>query len=322
MAGGSHGAAPVVQIEPQLAGAIDAGELDHPTRFASWVAEEKFDGHRTLLYFMEGGGVRVISRGGSDVSACVPHIAEIAQPALAGMALDAEAIAPRGLPAVSHSVTSILGSSAPRAIALQHAHGLVRFVVFDIPRGPGGLPAGDLPLSDRRPLLEQVVAECLGDVSGLSIAVQWRDRFAERYDEVTARGGEGLVLKRLAARYVPGGRDARTWAKVKRVQSWEYVVTGFTPGKGGFAGAVGAIEFGYRDAETGTIVTVGKCSGMTERQRYALGDADIGRVIEVRGQSQDAQTLAIRHPRFHGFRDDLDGERIGRDGQLRGDGAE
>ena len=44
-------------------------------------------------------------------------------------------------------------------------------------------------------------------------------------------GLEGMVAKRLDSIYEPGVLS-RTWVKVKRVQVQEFVVGGYTPGRG------------------------------------------------------------------------------------------
>ena len=50
------------------------------------------------------------------------------------------------------------------------------------------------------------------------------------YEDVVARGGEGVMAKNLNAAYQPGKRS-EDLRKVKRAATWDAVVMGFTPGK-------------------------------------------------------------------------------------------
>jgi ATP-dependent DNA ligase len=59
----------------------------------------------------------------------------------------------------------------------------------------------------------------------------WEEVYALR-DEVWARDGEGLILKRMDAPYTIGKRPKNTWIKIKKLQSALFTVTGFTPSRG------------------------------------------------------------------------------------------
>ena len=60
-----------------------------------------------------------------------------------------------------------------------------------------------------------------------------------------AQGLEGVVAKRLDARYRPGARSA-DWLKVKPEFSQEAVVGGINPGKGRRAGQIGSLLVGVQ----------------------------------------------------------------------------
>ena len=89
---------------------------------------------------------------------------------------------------------------------------------------------------------------------------------------------------------------------MKRAQTAEAVITGFEPGKGKYAGMVGAVILSqYRD---GVLVEVTRVSGMDDATRRDLGPSSINRVIEFEFQDQTADSY--RHPRWLRVRPDKD----------------
>jgi hypothetical protein len=47
----------------------------------------------------------------------------------------------------------------------------------------------------------------------------------ELYNSIRAKGGEGIMLKRLDERYMQGGRPAQNWYKAKKSASFDCVVS-------------------------------------------------------------------------------------------------
>jgi ATP-dependent DNA ligase len=93
----------------------------------------------------------------------------------------------------------------------------------------------------------------------------------------------------------------------------DVVVTGYKPGENGFAGMVGAIEFGQYDSD-GVLVGRGRCSGMTLDERHAVTanqEEYLGRVFEVKYMGlfpahSGRPHGALRHPQFLRWRPDKD----------------
>jgi ATP-dependent DNA ligase len=132
--------------------------------------------------------------------------------------------------------------------------------------------------------------------------------FSRTWNEPTYRdyvdcGGEGVVLKNPNARYVIGKRPANNWYKVKKFQTLDVVITGFTDGQGKYEGQIGAIIF--KDP-TGRV---GRCSGMDDATRLGLSAAVhseiVGSVIEIRHWGHSGQgEEGYRFPQFVRFRPD------------------
>ncbi len=78
-----------------------------------------------------------------------------------------------------------------------------------------------------------------------------------------ASGFEGVIGKRKESRYEAGGRSA-SWIKVKPTQSADFVIGGYTRGKGSRA-ALGAILVGYWDRGTSFVYASHVGSGFDDR---------------------------------------------------------
>jgi bifunctional non-homologous end joining protein LigD len=87
---------------------------------------------------------------------------------------------------------------------------------------------------------------------------------------------EGIVCKRADSVYAEGKRPD-TWLKLKIRMEQEFVVLGWTEGKNGFAGTVGALILGVYDGDD--LVFCGKAG-------TGLGSYDRDRMYAELGQAQ------------------------------------
>ena len=110
----------------------------------------------------------------------------------------------------------------------------VRFMAFDLPADGGGF-------GRRSARLHSLVRAA--DVPSLAVIAQTpvRDRTTldARLKAIVALGGEGLMLHRIDARYRAGRSD--DLLKFKPFDDAEARVVGYRPGKGKYAGMVGAL---------------------------------------------------------------------------------
>jgi bifunctional non-homologous end joining protein LigD len=121
-----------------------------------------------------------------------------------------------------------------------------------------GRSTTSLPYETRRALLEDL------DLEGPS----WTTPAAhvgagrEMLDFTRQRGLEGVIGKRLDAPY-EAGRRTGAWIKVKNTQRIELVIGGYTLGKDGRGGHIGAVVLG-EPRDDGTLRCAGKAgSGLT-----------------------------------------------------------
>ena len=194
-----------------------------------WVFEPKWDGFRALVA-LTGGVARLTSRNGKDLTERFAPVAKAVPGAVRtpSAVLDGEvcALTPQGRSDFS---------------LLQQGSGVLALVLFDALEIDGE-PLVDLPLTERRSRLEQLVAPA----SHVLVSPVFDDGGAlER--AAREQGLEGVVAKRVDSTYQSGKRS-RDWRKVKVREEQELVIAGYTKGQGRRSGAMGALVLGVREA--------------------------------------------------------------------------
>ncbi|MGB5080516.1 MAG: DNA ligase D [Burkholderiales bacterium] len=221
------------KVSPMLA------ELrEEPFTHADWMWEPKLDGYRVIA-FVDGGKVRLRSRRGLDLTASFPSLAdELAQQAVRAMVLDGEIVVfdAAGRPSFNELQDRVqlktereIAAADRKAPAVLYCFDLLHFAGLDL------RPA---PYSDRRRWL----AQCLLPSAHVKLVHAAEDGRA-LYTAALASGFEGVVGKRKDGKYETGRRSG-SWLKVKSTQSGEFVVGGYTQGKGSRA-PLGALLVGY-----------------------------------------------------------------------------
>lgn len=196
--------------------------FNHP----DWMWEPKLDGYRALA-FIDAKGVQLRSRRGLDLAKDFPRLAaELANQAVNAMVLDGEIVA-------------FDAAGKPSFNAMQNRSQQSVFYCFDLINFEG-IDLRSLPYADRRRYLVQCLLP-----SPLVQLVHAADDGVALHDAATASGLEGVIGKRKDSRYESGKRSG-AWLKVKATQSAEFVIGGYTTGKGARA-PLGAILVGYWD---------------------------------------------------------------------------
>ena len=137
------------------------------------------------------------------------------------------------------------------------------------------------------------------------------------YDQVRARGLEGLILKRMNGLYHP--RRNVDWMKMKGQEEEDVVIIGAESGTGKYDSMLGAIIVDFNGVE----VNVG--GGFSDEQRVNLWKQHhegnlVGKVVEV-WFHEVTPDKSMRHPRFKWFRDDKDAYDIEADKSSGGEWA-
>jgi DNA ligase-1 len=163
----------------------------------------------------------------------------------------------------------------------------VRYMIFELPGGPG-------TFSERAEQIRQVVRQA--NVPWLFEIKQFfpvdRKTLKKRLDEVVRAGGEGLMLHLADAPYETGRSDVLL--KVKPWQDAEAAVIGHQPGKGRFAGMLGALK--VRTPEGREFLLGTGFSAVQRREPPALGSTVTYRYRDLtsKGLPRFASFLRIR----------------------------
>jgi bifunctional non-homologous end joining protein LigD len=201
---------------------------DAPFNHADWMWEPKLDGYRALA-FITGEGVQLRSRRGLELAADFPRLAaELGKQAVRGMVLDGEIVA-------------FDATGKPSFNALQNRTQQVVYYCFDLLYFEG-IDLRKAPYSDRR----RYLAQCLLPSPLVQLVHAEEDGIA-LHKAALASGLEGVVGKRKESRYESGRRSA-SWLKVKSTHSADFVIGGYTKGKGSRA-PLGALLIGYWEGD-------------------------------------------------------------------------
>jgi len=200
---------------------------DAPFDHADWMWEPKLDGYRALA-FISDKGVELKSRRGLKLDAFPRLNAELAKQAVNAMVLDGELVAFNAAGKPSFNAMQDVQPNTP-----------VLFYCFDLLHF-AGVNLRKAPYRDRRRWL----AQCLLP-SPLVQLVHASEEGKALHKAALESGLEGVVGKHKASVYEAGKRSS-SWLKVKATQSGEFIVGGYTRGKGSRA-PLGALLLGYWD---------------------------------------------------------------------------
>ena len=286
-----------------------------------WAYEMKWDGVRALV-LVRDGQVRIRSRNDRDVTPGYPELLPLgAAVGATEVLLDGEIVAldEHGRPnfQLLQRRMHVRDAAALRSLTVEVP---VAFMIFDVLWLDGFLTT-DLVYTERRHLLDALALN----------APRWQTPPASGDDGVAAMatshelGLEGMVAKRLASKY-EAGRRSPSWRKIKHDLRQEFVVGGWTAGKGARSGRVGALLLGVHDHE-GALSYAGKVgTGFSDDELDRL-DALLGPLAQAAnpfsgpGVPREAHFVSprllaevrftewtdaghIRHPAYLGLRDD------------------
>jgi bifunctional non-homologous end joining protein LigD len=216
---------------------------DEPFNDAGWMWEPKLDGYRVIA-FIDDKGVRLSSRRGNELAGAFPRlVAELRAQDVNGMILDGELVAfdADGKPSFNAMQNRVhLKSEADIAAADRRSP--VVFYCFDLLYF-AGIDLRRTPYRDRR----RYLAQCLLP-SPLVQLVHAQDDGIALHEAALASGLEGVIGKRKDSRY-ESGRRSKAWLKIKPTHTDDFVIGGYTKGKGSRT-ALGALLVGYYEGDT------------------------------------------------------------------------
>jgi bifunctional non-homologous end joining protein LigD len=213
---------------------------DAPFNREAWMWEPKLDGYRVLA-FIDSHGVKLRSRRGLELAGAFPKVvAELGAQLVDGMILDGEIVAfdAAGKPSFN-ALQNRVQLKTEREIAAADQKTPAIYYCFDLLYF-AGIDLRQATYRDRR----RYLAQCLLPSPLVQLVHAVEDGIA-LHAAALASGFEGVIGKRADSRYEAGQRSG-AWLKVKPVQSADFVVGGYTSGKGSRA-SLGALLLGYWD---------------------------------------------------------------------------
>jgi len=231
---GKISAAPA-KLEPMQAETAEA-----PFNKPGWLWEPKLDGYRVLA-FVSDTGVRLQSRRGLDLTGAFPALcAELKQQGVPGSIIDGEIVVlgADGKPSFNALQNRVQLKTA-RELAAADRDTPAIFFAFDLPWF-AGVDVRAAAYADRHRYVVQCVLP-----APLVQPVHAEEDGVAMHAAALASGFEGVIGKRKDSRYEAGRRSA-AWLKVKPTHSADFVIGGYTAGKGSRA-PLGALLVGYWD---------------------------------------------------------------------------
>jgi len=297
-----------------------------------WTFEPKYDGIRVLAY-ATADDVKLVTRNNKDKAKQFPEIAaalkKLSAQARRSLVLDGEIVALiDGKPARFQELQSRMHVKESHLIERHSSSTPAALILFDI------LMDGDEilmrePWSKRRERLVKRVGKRVTNQLRLTESVEGNGK--KMLDKARREGWEGVIAKRVDARYEPGYRS-RNWLKLKIEFRQEFVIGGYTEPRNSRE-HIGALLLGYFDQDR--FIYVGHTGGGFTRQGLEemyrrLKSLEIKTspfvetpktnerahwtkpevVVEVKFSEWTADRR-LRQPIFLGVRDDKDANEVG-----------
>ena len=264
-------------FQPQL-----AKLHEHPPAGDEWIHEVKWDGYR-ILTTVTNGVVQLWSRNGLPWNDKLPEVVQAIEGlGLSSAQLDGELIA---LDSKGHSDFNGLQRTLSGDAQLPLA-----YMIFDLPAFEG-LDLSRAPLIKRKAFLKRLLAHASHPLVFGSHSVGNGEAAFEMANEQKL---EGIISKRADGDYHAG--RSGDWLKVKRLESDEFAVVGYTHPKGSRTG-FGSLLLAMPDPKNARgWIYVGRVgTGFTDTQ---LGD--LAKTLATKGSKQPPVPLSAVDPQLRG----------------------
>ncbi len=229
-----------------------------------WQYEPKWDGFRCLA-FRSGKKVLLQSKAGQPLGRYFPElVAALQQLPPRKFVLDGEIVIFSNEHLSFDDLLQRIHPAASRVKKLAEETPCT-FMVFDLLVDGHGKSLVDLPLIQRRSLLEEFFRGVPKGMVRLSPASRQREQALQWMTELASMGLDGIVAKKIDEPYRSGERSAMV--KIKRIRTADCVVGGFRYAEKG--GGIGSLLLGLYDRD-GQLNHVGFTSSFNAGQRKEL----------------------------------------------------
>ena len=251
---------------------------ESPPEGRQWLHETKWDGYRILAAIADGQA-KLWSRNALAWNDRLPDIVQALESlGLHAARLDGELVA---MDARGHSDFNGLQQTLSGEAQLP-----LVYMLFDLPHLEGS-DLSQVALLQRKQLLQQLLAHAPEHLAFSTHVVGDGEKV---FRTATEQQLEGIVSKRVDSPYRAGRSD--DWLKVKRLESDEFAVVGYTPPKGKRKG-FGSLLLARPDASAkGGWVYAGRVgTGFSDAQLHELG-----RTIAGKGSARPTVALSAVDP--------------------------
>jgi DNA ligase-1 len=310
---------PIRMMLAQMAKSIEEAlkDIDMP------VVEWKYDGSRVQVH-KTGDKLTIYSRRLENVTPSLPEIVEgVNKSVKEDVILDGEVIAIKdGRPM---PFQNILRRFRRKYDVREKAEEIPLYVIFFDILYWNGIVLIDLPLKERRKILEKVVKESERVSVATEIMSNEISVIREVYTEALKAGHEGIMMKNPESHYIPG-RRGKNWLKLKpTLETLDLVVIGGEWGEGRRARFIGSYELACYDPSTNSFLRIGRvATGFSDEQLEELTgmfkdliEGEEGKIIhfipkivfevayeEIQKSPKYESGFALRFPRLVRVRDD------------------
>lgn len=239
-------------------------------RLGYCIIEGKYDGFRTQIH-KKGNKINMFSRRGEESTNYFPEFTNILKNIKHDFILDCEAIGYDSETKKFLSFQETIKRKRKYDIKEISEKIPIKLIAFDLLYFDEKETL-DLPLEDRRKLLEKLIAEIKNDNIEISISIKTNDpkELKKFFDSCLKQGLEGIMAKDLKKSYVPGSRDF-SWIKLKKnyldgqADSFDLAIIGYFYGKGKNKNMPSSLLCAIYDEELNTYNAIAKVgSGLTE----------------------------------------------------------
>jgi bifunctional non-homologous end joining protein LigD len=251
-----------------------------PPQGEQWLHEVKWDGYR-IVTGVAKGKAHLWSRNGLPWNDRLPEIVQAVEGlGLESVRLDGELIA---LDSQGHSDFNALQKTLSG-----EAQAPLVYMLFDLPYIEGQ-DLTRVPLIERKALLERLLAHAPAHLGFSSHTVgHGDDVFAMAMEQKL----EGIIAKRVSGTYHGGRGD--DWQKIKRLESDEFAVVGYTPAKGSRV-AFGSLLLARPDADGGWTYVGRVGTGFTDAMLR-----DLGKTLATGGSKKPSVRIEAVDPMLRG----------------------
>lgn len=311
---------PVKQLAPNHADHITyykESYLNEMFKNEQVIAQPKYDGERMLIHIDYDGSIYCTSRRFSkktnrymENQSRLPILETMLEPikSLGYTVIDCECYSKDW-----STIAGILHSLPERAVELQKANP-AKFACFDC-LFYNGEDLRDKPYTERLKYLDMLI-EKVNDahfhiVEFMTNSAITKDmtfslvKCLEQVDNMMnfaiCSGFEGIVVKSLNRAYY----DKAASLKAKKFETLDVVVCGYQQGRGKYSDTIGALEIGYYDKATDSVIKISKVNCGTDEDRNFWRDNWSklqNSVIEVK--CQEITSKSLRHPVYIRRRED------------------